>query len=120
MGLLYQHTSGRMLPVGQDYAINLLQTLHSPTDPFSHPPPQFEFVSALTPVTLPANSSTSRTGGLGLEEPTTKRWWRTDVAAAWPYHFSVSSIGPSLPGSQYGAALLTCIKLKVRVGFPCS
>lgn len=120
MGLLYQHTSGHMLPVGQDYAINLLQTLHSPTDPFSHPPPQFEFVSALTPVTLLANSSASHTGGLGLEEPTTKRWWRTDVAAAWPYHFSVSSIGPSLPGSQYGAALLTCIKLKVRVGFPCS
>ena len=114
MGLLYQHTSGHMLPVSQDYAINLLQTLHSSSNIFINCPPQFEFVTTPTPITQLANSGTGISDRFGVEAHAMNRWWRTDVAAAWPYRFSVSSLGPSLPGSQYAAALLTCIKLKVK------
>ena len=116
MGLLYEHSCGRMVPASQDHVLDMLHTLHSSVDPFLPTHPQFQLVStpaAFTPL-LTKKSDAGAGGGLAAgHAPPTSQWWRTDIAGAWPYPFSVCSLGPSRPGTQYAAALLTCIKLKV-------
>lgn len=115
MGLLYQLTSGSMMPISQDYILKILHTLHSSyCHPFSLSQPEFTFTTTPTHHTPSSQNALFMDDGLmGLKTGTwPKQLWRTKVAASWPYCFDIISLGPSCDVSKYVAALHTSIKLK--------